>query len=251
MLHNERLERWKHHLEHLSPPSILTRFTALGSFIVILEIILGCWPVVATSIWGDDAVDTWIHFMYWIKAFFLGTAILQTRWAPWRLAMNAGPANQLGLLQLCVGATASCELSTWIMLSVIAHALLSSVVLLIVLVLQTEFENNTQWILSVVFDGVAIIESILSPLILTSFGLRHVLQLHPTSFEEDHKYNYPPPDAFAVPSHMSPPPPPSPPSHPIIDTQRQVSMETKARYDNDKYKDSRRNCHPKRNPYGV
>lgn len=70
-----------------------------------------------------------------------------------------------------MGATASCELATWILLSVVAHALLSAILLLLVLVLKNEFLNNTQWILSVVFDAVAIAESLLSPIVVTRFGI--------------------------------------------------------------------------------
>lgn len=165
-------------------PSLLGRFTLLGGIIVVLEVILGSWPVVATSIWGMHAVASWIHFLYWIKAFFLFLAVFQSWWAPWRFQMNAWGrsngagrrrADRPGMLEFCLGATASCELGTWMMISIFVHALLSSVVLLLVLVLKHEFESDTQWILSVVFNGVAILESIGSPLLLTNFGLRPIL----------------------------------------------------------------------------
>lgn len=162
--------------------SVLTRFTMLGAAIVVLEGVLGSWPVVATAIWGHHAVDTWIHFLYWIKAFFLALAVLQSRWKPYRFAQNHTHGTP-GILELCVGATASCELTTWLMLSMIVHALLSSIVLLLVLVLQHEFQSNTQWILSLVFDAVAIVESVCSPLVLLNFGLEPYIRLHPTVFQ--------------------------------------------------------------------
>lgn len=183
---------------------LLTRFTIIASAVIVLEAILGSWPVVATSIWGSHAVDTWIHFLYWIKMVFLLLAVLQFRWAPQRFAVGAGPYRQLGYLQLCMGATASCELSTWILLSIIAHALLSTIVLLLVLVLQNEFESNTQWILSVVFDAVAIAESVGSPLIVTSFGLGPIMELHPTVFVRKDSL---PTRAPLSPPLSSPPPP--------------------------------------------
>lgn len=60
-----------------------SRFVVVGGSVVLLEIVLGSWPVVATAIWGSRAVDTWIHFLYWIKAFFLFLAVVQNRWSPW------------------------------------------------------------------------------------------------------------------------------------------------------------------------
>lgn len=173
--------------KRLMGASLLARFTVLGGAIVILEAVLGSWPVVATSIWAHHAVDTWIHFLYWIKAFFLALAVLQTRWKPWRFTHNR-PAlidRELGILDLCVGATASCELSTWIRISIIVHALLSSIVLLLVLVLQHEFESNTEWILGLVFNAVAIAESVGSPLILLNFGLQPYFQEGPTLFQSE------------------------------------------------------------------
>lgn len=205
-LHNDPGEHHgKGRLDRLAAASVLTRFTVLGSAIVVLEVTLGTWPIVATSLWGSRAVDTWIHFLYWIKAVFLFLAVVQTRWAPWRFTMEGrnDPRPQrrglerFGYLELCMGATASCELSTWILLSVIAHALLSTIVLLLVVVLQNEFNNNTQWILSVVFDGVAIVESVGSPLILTTLGLGPFFDVHPSAFYT--VVNTPPP----------PPPPPT------------------------------------------
>lgn len=164
--------------------AVVKRFTVLGGSIVVLEAILGAWPVVAIVLWGSHAVDTWIHFLYWIKGFFLFLAVLQTRWAPQRFARDDPTPRSLSFFELCVGATVSCELSTWMLISVVAHALLSSIVLLLVLVLRREFLTTTQWILSVVFDGVAIIESVGSPLVLTSFGLGPVMQVHPAAFAQ-------------------------------------------------------------------
>lgn len=129
---------------------------------------------------GSRAVDTWIHFLYWIKAFFLFLAVVQNRWAPWRVAaarrrqtspQPQGVGYMEQIFESCMGATASCELATWVLISVFAHALLSAIILLLVLVLRHEFQSNTQWILSVVFDAVAIVESILSPLVVTRFGV--------------------------------------------------------------------------------
>lgn len=163
--------------------AVVSRFTMIGGSIVVLEAILGTWPIVATALWGSHAVDTWIHFLYWIKGFFLFLAVIQTRWSPERFAkgMTNPTPRSLTFFELCVGATVSCELSTWMLISIVAHALLSSIVLLLVLVLRREFLSNTQWVLSVVFDGVAIIESIGSPMVLTTFGLGPVMQVPPAS----------------------------------------------------------------------
>jgi len=176
-----------HIRQRLMGASALARFTFIGSCIVSAEIILGSWPVVATAIWNSHAVDTWIHFLYWIKAFFLALAILQTRWKPWKFAQDRTSMvdQDLGLLDLCVGATASCELSVWLLISVIAHALLSSIVLLLVLALKHEYGVTVEWFLSWAFDIVAIAESVGSPLILIHFGLKHYSGVHPVAFSKE------------------------------------------------------------------
>lgn len=177
---------------------VLSRFAVVGGTIVVLEIVLGSWPVVATSIWGSRAVDTWIHFLYWIKALFLFMAVMQNRWAPWRLGprrrgQSAVAAAQPRYFEVCMGATASCELATWILISVVAHALLSAIVLLLVLVLKNEFQSNTQWVLSVVFDAVGIAESILSPMVVTRLGIS----------EQDAELLYEDAEAFTPPTPIT------------------------------------------------
>lgn len=167
-------------------PSV-NRFTAVAGAVVVLEAVLGAWPVVATSIWGSRAVDTWIHFLYWIKAIFLLLAVVQYRWTPWHLAPrrlqgkpdpngttasgDGVPLYRPSVFERFMGLTTSCELATWILISLVAHALLSAIVLLLVLVLQNEFLSNTQWVLSVVFDAVGILESVASPIIVTTWSI--------------------------------------------------------------------------------
>lgn len=167
------------------------RFTSIGVSIVILEFCLGAWPIVATVLWGKHAVDTWLHFIWFLRAFLLATSIIQNRNAPWRLHYHGhdgpfrgsksysgteGPAtapsvDYQGMLASCIGATASFEFSAWILASVILHAMLSAIVLLLVAVLESEFSSSLQWILSLSFNGIAIIESIGSPIALTILGL--------------------------------------------------------------------------------
>lgn len=162
------------------------QFTAVAGSVVMLEIVLGAWPVVATVLWKSHAVDTWIHFFWWLKAFFLMLAVCQQYWATRRKRRNKYRKRQtkfaglnvtspLTTFELCVGATASCELSTWIMISVVGHALLSGILLLLVLVLRNEFLSNTEWILSLVFNVVGIVESIGSPVLVTSLSLQNTI----------------------------------------------------------------------------
>ena len=162
------------------------QFTAVAGSVVMLEIVLGAWPVVATVLWKGHAVDTWIHFFWWLKAFFLMLAVCQQYWATRRKRNKYGSTRRRGqtkfaglnvtspltTFDLCVGATASCELSTWIMISVVGHALLSGILLLLVLVLRNEFLSNTEWVLSLVFNVVGIVESIGSPVLVTSLSIQ-------------------------------------------------------------------------------
>lgn len=163
----------------LSLPTSVNRFTLVAGSIVVLEIVLGAWPVVATSIWGAHAVDTWIHFLYWIRALFLFLAVLQNRWAPWRLAPRQ---KHPSALERFLGMTASCELGTWVMLSLLVHALLSFILLLLVAVLKHEFHSNAQWALSLAFDAVAILESIGSPMLVGQFAIDEDDALRSTGF---------------------------------------------------------------------
>ena len=142
------------------------RFTLVAGAVVAAELVLGAWPVVATALWGHRAADTWPHFLWWVRAIFLFAAVVQNRRAPWRLG-----AKEPGLLQVCVGVTASCEYSTWILLSVIAHAMLAAILLLVVGVLRYEFASQTHWALSVAFSATALFESIVGPLAITTAGL--------------------------------------------------------------------------------
>ena len=142
------------------------RFTLVAGTVVAIEAVLGAWPVVATALWGHHAVDTWPHFLWWVRALFLFAAVVQNRRAPWRLG-----AKEPGLMQVCLGVTASCEYSTWILLSVIAHAMLAAVLLLIVGVLRYEFPSYVHWALSVAFTATALFESFAAPLAITTLGL--------------------------------------------------------------------------------
>lgn len=167
------------------------QFTAVAGSVAMLEIVLGAWPVVATALWKSHAVDTWIHFFWWIKAFFLMLAVCQQYWAARRkrnkynskrqtkVAGGVSVTSPSTTFELCVGATASCELSTWIMISVVGHALLSGILLLLVLVLRSEFLSNTEWVLSLVFNVVGIVESIGSPVLVTSLSIRSAAPLPP------------------------------------------------------------------------
>jgi hypothetical protein len=148
------------------------RFTATAIMIIILEVALGAWPVVATVLWGRHAVDTWIHFIWFLRAALLFASVVQNRNAPWRLHYHGTPEDTYtGMLGSCIGATASAEFSLWILASVILHAMTSAIVLLLVAVLKNEFRTTLQWILSLSFNGVAIAESIGSPILLTVVGL--------------------------------------------------------------------------------
>jgi len=172
------------------------RFTCVATSIVILELCLGAWPIVATVLWGSHAVDTWVHFIWFLKAFLLAASIVQNRNAPWRLHYHGEGRDQHGrpirtrsgyvytkeeehqdsinyggMLASCIGATASLEFSSWILSSVILHAMLSALVLLLVAVLKNEFSTFLQWVLSLSFNGVAILESIGSPIAVTVLGL--------------------------------------------------------------------------------
>ena len=191
----QKLSRW----EKIQYSSALSRFTVLGVSILIVEVTLGCWPVVATSIWGRHAVDTWIHFTYWVKAFWLFLAVFQSWCAPWKFKLLEKQLHQtryidletqeeyrkherkesLGFFRFFLGATASCELEAWMMISIFFHALLSFIILILVLVLKHEIASNTHWVLSVIFDAVAILESIGSPYVLTTFGVGPIMDTDP------------------------------------------------------------------------
>jgi len=216
----QKLSRW----EKIQYSSALNRFTVLGVSILIVEVTLGCWPVVATSIWGRHAVDTWIHFTYWVKAFWLFLAVFQSWCAPWKFKLLEKQLHQtryidletqeeyrkherkesLGFFRFFLGATASCELEAWMMISIFFHALLSFIILILVLVLKHEIASNTHWVLSVIFDAVAILESIGSPYVLTTFGVGPIMDTDPI-FPET---MVPPAPQYFVPQSLPPPPPP-------------------------------------------
>lgn len=148
------------------------RFTSVALTIVALEAALTAWPIVATVHWGNRAVDTWIHFLWPIRAFLLLAATIQNKHAPWKLhAKSQKGTDDDGFFGQCVGLTASCEFSLWILTSVIMHALLSAIVLLLVAVLKAEFSTTLQWGLSIGFSAFAIVESIGSPIVITIVGL--------------------------------------------------------------------------------
>lgn len=142
------------------------RFTLVAGGVVVAELILGAWPVVATALWVRHAADTWVHFLWWLRALFLLSAVVQNHRAPWRLG-----AREPGMLQVCVGVTASCEYSTWILLSVIVHAMLSGILLLVVGVLRHEFASDVHWALSMAMNAAALFESIVGPIAITTLGL--------------------------------------------------------------------------------
>lgn len=155
----------------MSHRPLFNQFTMVAGSVVLLEVTLGAWPVVATAIWGSRAVDTWIHFLYWIKASFLFLAVVQYRWAAWKLSPQR---HRPSVFERFMGMTVSCELGVWVLLSVVVHALLSFVLLLLVAVLRNEFLSGTQWGLSLAFDVVGILESLGSPMLVGQFAINAV-----------------------------------------------------------------------------
>jgi len=158
------------------------RFLWVTLAVFLIEAVLGGWPVAALSVWGWTALFAIGHFLWWIKAALLFPAVLRNMAAPYLLASDGVTyqgelsAPSMSLCRSFWNSAYTWDLTLWSMVSVLGHTTVSAILLILTLVTRPIFSTTTEWILLIVFDGVAIIESIVSPMIVMDWAIERPTQ---------------------------------------------------------------------------
>ena len=151
------------------------RFFWVTMVVFLVEATLGAWPVVALSLWNWTALFALPHFLWWIKALLLLPAVLRNMARPYKLAsakiQHPGNPEPVGIWRYFLNSAYTWDLTMWAILSILGHTIISGIILLFTLVTHSVFDTNLEWILMLVFHVVAIIESIISPMIVMYYAI--------------------------------------------------------------------------------
>ena len=145
------------------------RFIVITMSVFLIELILGAWPVIALSIWGWTSIYVIGHFLWWIKAGLLLPAVIRNMGTSYDLASESvkysGRINSAGesLYKVFWNSAYTWDLTLWSMTSVLGHTTISLLLIILTIFTRHVIPSTLQWILLLVFDVVAIIESVASP----------------------------------------------------------------------------------------
>ncbi len=145
------------------------RFIVITMSVFLIELILGAWPIIALSVWGWTSIYVIGHFLWWIKAGLLLPAVIRNMGTSYDLASDSvkysGQINPSGasLYKVFWNSAYTWDLTLWSMTSVLGHTTISLLLIILTIFTRHVIPSRLQWFLLLLFDVIAIIESIASP----------------------------------------------------------------------------------------